>query len=96
MTCSVTEDRTWVRGSIEYLEVQIEADVELNVQAVRFTFDRVTFFDAEWAGDPGTTRTARLLLDDSMLPDAITTPVFVTITDNPETPLIPAGTLTVI
>lgn len=92
------ERRPWVLGTVEYLDAQITADVTLDdAEPVAFTFDRDTFHDAEWIGVAGTTRTCRLLVDDSMLPaGAQTVEVFVRITDNPEVPLIPQGSLEII
>lgn len=88
--------RTIYRGSTEYLEVAVTADVTLASQPVSISFDRTTWHSAAWTGDPGLTRTARLLVGSSGCPvPAKSTPVFVRITDNPEAPVIYAGTLAV-
>lgn len=101
MTCATPETDNWTRGTVEYLQYAIKADVELNTQPVHFTFDRVTFLAAEWIGtdtevSPGVhQRTARLLVTDDDLPDGFAAEVYVRVTDNPEIPLIPAGTLSI-
>ncbi len=91
MTISIPE------GSVEYLNVDITADVTLDTQPVSVAVSRSTptgtdWQAAEWAGTAGTTRTARVLY-------TADTPglyaVWARITDNPETPIIRAGTLSV-
>lgn len=89
---TTAEARTILRGSVEYLDVSITADVELATQPVRISFDRVTWVECEWQGEPGTTRTASVLGTDANLPDR-SSEVFVQVTDNPEAPIISAGIL---
>lgn len=88
-------DRIIVRGSLEYLNVPVTADVELTMD-VEISLDRgATWTAATWIGDAGTTRTARLLLDSTGL-DRSRHPVWVRFTDLPEVPIILAGFLKVI
>lgn len=94
--CSTSSTRTWVRGSTEYLEYAVTANVPLDSQVVEITFDRDTFHTAAWIGDIGTTRTCQVLISDAELPADSAVDVFIRITDTPEIPLIPAGTLTII
>lgn len=90
--------RPWPRGTVEYLEAEIIANVEIaDDEPVEFTFDRQTFHTGAWIGDAATTRVCRVLVDDTMLPDgAQTVDVFVRVTDDPEVPLIPQGSLQII
>lgn len=91
----MTDDRTMVQGSIEYLDVPVTADVELTMD-VELSLDRgTTWTAAAWTGDAGTTRTARLLLDSTGLART-RHPVWVRFTDLPEVPIILAGFLKVI
>lgn len=80
-----------VRGTIEYLDVVLTADVVLT-GTVEISFDRETWTAASWQGDPATTRTARILLDTTNLTGQGYT-VFVRLTDNAEIPIIDAGAL---
>lgn len=86
--------RVLYRGTKEYLEVPVASDVELD-GTIEFSFDRQTWLTAEWTGDPGTTRTAQVLVDDDNLPAKSTSSVYVRFTDNPEIPLIKAGEITI-
>jgi len=91
------DERVWPRGTVEYLEATVTADVVIaDDDPVAFTFDRETFHTAEWTGIAGNTRTCRVLLDDTLLPAAPASDVYVRVTDNPEIPLIPAGTLLIV
>lgn len=87
--------RTIVRGSTEYLDVTVRCDFTLSAQTVEFSFDRTTWHSAAWQGSAGTTRTARLLLDDDNIPDGNTVPIWVRITDDPEIPILDAGRLNI-
>lgn len=93
----------WPRGQVDHLRARISLtdDLEQAVQIaddlpVSFTFDRETFHDGEWIGDVDSTRVCRVLVDDDMLPDYPMVEVFVRLTDNPEIPYIPVGTLNII
>lgn len=94
MTGTTEDIRTWVRGSTEYLSYQVTADVDLEDDIpIAITFDRDTFITATWIGTVGHTRTCQALLDDTQIPSAVTTRVYLRLTDNPEIPLIPAGSI---
>lgn len=93
----MTTTRQILRGSTEYLEVTVTSTITLDAQPVAFSFDRETWLPAEWTGTAGTTRTARALVSDANLPQPRSvTPVYVRVTDNPEAPVINAGTLSII
>jgi hypothetical protein len=87
--------RTMQTGTVEYLEVTITADVDLDTQAVYIRIDRDgDWITAEWTGDVGTKRTARILLGaDTPLPAGGGHLVYAKITDNPEAPILGAGSL---
>lgn len=95
--CTTDSARTIVRGSTEYLKVELTADVTLDTQAVDFSLDgETTWLTAEAVGSPGTTRTYRHLLLPEEQPDGFSVEVLVRITDAPEIPIIRAGTLTIV
>ena len=87
--------------SVEYLHIPVTSDVTLDAQPVSLAFtatavrldDAVMWNDAEWAGDPGTSRTCRLLTG----PGAAAAPgpgiwnVWVKVTSSPEIPVRHAG-----
>lgn len=77
------------RTSTEYLDVSVTADVTLNAQTVQISVDnQATWLSASWVGSAGTTRTARVLLQPNVnMPAAGKHPVFVKLTDSPETPI---------
>lgn len=84
--------RTIYRDSIEYISATVTADVTLDAQAVKISVDdKATWLTAAWTGDPGTTRSCRVLLNGTNMPAAGERPVFVQITDSPETPIIAAA-----
>lgn len=85
-------ERTILRGSVEYLDVVVTADVSLDAQAVAISFDRTTWLTATWQGSAGQTRTASILGNDSNLPN-LSGPVFIKVTDSPEVPVQRAGYL---
>jgi hypothetical protein len=86
--------REFIQGSVEYLDVSVTADVNLT-GTVQFSLDRGATWDAAtWQGSAATTRTARLLLDTSEL-DQSGYPVWVKLSDTPETPIVSAGTIAV-
>jgi hypothetical protein len=106
MTCSSSDlfERTWPRGSVDYIDAQITLRDGLgaaltikNDEPVAFTFDRETYYDGEWIGTAGSPRTCQVLIDDSKLPtthDVVD--VFVRVTDNPTIQIILVGTLNLI
>lgn len=86
--------RVLYRGTQEYLDVPLTSDAELT-GAVEISFDRETWLTAEWVGDVGTTRTARILVTPNNTPAVSSTDVFVRFTDNPEIPIISAGQISI-
>lgn len=84
-----------IHGTKEYLEVVLTCDVSLNTQPVEISFDGLTWTAADWIGDPGLTRTARILLDTNTLEPRSEYGVYARITDDPEVPIIYAGDLDV-
>lgn len=96
MTCTSTGTRSIVRGTTEYISVELTADVTLDDQTVEFSFDEgTTWLAAEAVGSTGTTRTYRHLLTTGETPTASSVEVLVRITDTPEIPILNAGTLTI-
>lgn len=105
MTTCTDSSRTWVRGTIEYLEGTATANVELDAQPVAITLDRAgdTFIPSQWegtgtwnAGNTEFTRTWRTVnpVTDADLPGFESGEVYVRITSTPEIPLVFAGTIT--
>lgn len=83
-------------GTIEYLSGTVTANVTIGADVVAVSFDRVTWYPAAWTGPTGTTQTWQLLLGALVpLPSTTNSTVFVRVTDNPEAPVMNAGTLTV-
>lgn len=92
---TLTSTRVLYVGTVEYLDLVVTADVDLD-QDVEITFDRETWIPAAWAGDVGTTRTAQVLLGDAVpLPAKGAHKVYLRFTDNPEIPVVLAGTVVV-
>lgn len=82
-------------GSVEYLTVTVKADETLDQQPVSISVDRgVTWLPAVWEGDAGTTRAARTA-EPITWEVAGWRPVHVKVIDNPEVPIVAAGSLTV-
>lgn len=66
---SCEKARVVYAGTVDYLDVPITSEVELGGQTVEFSLDdRQTWHAGEWTGEPGTTRTASLLLDETTTP----------------------------
>jgi len=88
---------TWALGSADYLKGNITTDHDLDDQALEVAVTATShpgdedWADAEWAGDVGTSRKWRLLLDGSLATGAYY--VNVRLTDTPAVPIIPAGML---
>lgn len=105
---TIYRDQAVSPGTSEYLDLTVtskpvapgEDAMDLDT-TVQFTFDRVTYWAAAWAGTQTTNgsnkaRVAQLLMTDANLPLANTVnTIYVRITDNPEAPIVKAGTLTV-
>ena len=84
--------RTVYRGSIEYISVSVTSDVTLDAQPVAISVDgQVTWLTAAWTGSPGTTRSARVLLNVTNMPVAGESQVYVKVTDSPEVPIFAAA-----
>lgn len=95
-TCSDPRETTRVifRGTIDYLDAVITSDTELTNQPVHFSLDdRATWHQATWTGDPGTTRTASLLLDEDNTPTPGKAEILVRVTGSPTSPIELAGTV---
>jgi len=85
--------RTFLRGTVEFLDVTVAADTELSGQPVALSFDAAVWHVAAWVGDAGKNRTARLLMNAANFPAASASPVYIKITDNPEAPILRAGSI---
>lgn len=86
-----------IRGTTEYLNIKVTADVTLDSQLVAISFDRTNWINADWAGVVGDARICRILANDVNLPARIAeTPVYVKVTDSPEIPVLHAGTLEIV
>lgn len=75
--------------STEFLVVEVTASETLSAQPVEISVDnQQTWLTGAWIGDPGTTRSARVLLTSgSNMPTAGERPAFVRLTDSPEVPV---------
>lgn len=92
----MSERRVMYAGTIEYLGVTLTSDQTLDTQPVAVSFDRTTWHNATWTGTAGLTRTARVLVGDTVpLPQKGTWTVYTRVTDNPEAPIVAAGVLEV-
>jgi hypothetical protein len=84
-------------GSVEYLYADVTADRELDSQPVEMAVDTnpasADWAEATWVGDPGLTRSCRILLDGTLAAGKYS--VYVRITDTPEVPVVKAGVLRV-
>lgn len=85
---------TLYRGTTEYLHIPVTS-AEVLSDTVEVSFDRSTWHAASWIGDPGTTRTARILLGGAVPLPARSTNVYIRFTDSPEMPVVNAGVLTI-
>lgn len=85
------------QGSVEYLYADVVSNTVLGTQPVEFaiatTVTTAVWKAGAWEGDPGQARTARVLLDGTL--PAGKYQIFVKVHDNPEIPIIKAGTLKV-
>lgn len=88
----MTTARTFIQGTIEYLDVTVTADVNLT-NDVDFSLDvGETWVAAEWIGSAALSRTARYLLDTTEMARDVHT-VLVRLADTPETPIVSAGSI---
>lgn len=92
--CSVGGPLIFYRGSLEYLYVEVTADVVLSAQPVEFSLTPGQWFPATWQGSPGMVRTARALVDFGNYYKG-TYQVRARVTDNPEIPVFGVGTVQV-
>lgn len=83
------------RGSVEFLTVTVTSSVPLDAQPVAISFGGDTWLEAAWIGTVGKQRKAQTLISNATLPPAGTYPLYVRITDSPEVPIVPAGTVVV-
>jgi hypothetical protein len=90
--------RTFIVGTIEYLDVPVTCDVTLNTQPVHVSLDQdVTWLEATWQGVAGNKRIASVLLGDANpLPPVGVHQVRVKVTDSPEIPIMIAGGIRVV
>lgn len=87
--------------SLEYVEATVTSDVTLDAQTVEFAIltaapvDGTTWTAGAWTGTAGTTRIARILVGPggTLDPGVGSYTVFVRVTDTPEIPAIPSGSL---
>jgi hypothetical protein len=102
---------TMLVGTREYLVRTIVATADLSAQTIAFSFDRgTTYYPATWDAAPSVvstekvngvdttyySRKAKVLLGDTVpLPALGEHPVWIKITDTPEIPIIPAGSLVI-
>lgn len=85
--------RMFYQGSVEYIGVRVEVTgTVLDTQVFEISFDREVWHEAEWTGDVGSTRVARLLLNSGNTPTT-TSPVYGRLTSGAETIIERAGTL---
>lgn len=85
-------------GTVEYLVVRVRANEDLDEQTVEFSFDKDTWYAAEWDGDPGMTRLAKLLVGEEEvveLPGKGTAELFVRVGDSPEAEIFSVGQLAI-
>lgn len=90
-----------VAGSVDYIDVQVVADVAMASQPVEIgvgkTAADATWQTASWQGGSATTRTARILLNTTgMDPSSNPYRVYVRVTDLSEKPLRLAGTFNLV
>jgi len=91
MSCSAT----YIAGSVEYLKVQVSADVDLTDDTlVEIKLDDA-WLEAAWVGDEAKSRVAEVLVDFGTLTAAQRYKVYVRLTDIPETPILYAGQISV-
>lgn len=90
-------ETTIVLGSKEYLYVDLTADQSLVDQTVEVAITTgvadAVWQPAEWQGQAGLSRSARILLDGTLAAGRYN--VFVRLTDLPEVPILNAGKLRV-
>lgn len=98
MSRANSNTRTMYLGTLEYLTGGIGADIEVtDSDTIEVSFDKgLAWHAAEWVGPPGISRQWRLLLGSTIPLTLGRSAVYVRITDNPEVPIVKAGTLNVV
>lgn len=84
-------------GSVEYLYADLTGDILLDgtvEMALGGAPDAVTWEPADWVGDVGMSRSARVLLDGSLAQGTYN--VWARVTDTPEAPIIKCGRVKVV
>lgn len=87
-----------MQGSIEYIYAELTTDRVLNDQlvsiAITASSSPQSWMGAQWVGDAGKYRAARVLLDGTLAKGRYN--VFARITDHPEAPIIKVGRLKIV
>lgn len=84
-------------GSVEYLYADLEGDILLDgtvEMALGGAPNDVTWESADWVGDVGMTRSARVLLDGTLAQG--TYYLWARVTDTPEVPIIKCGKVKIV
>lgn len=90
------QTRKIIKGAVEYLVLPVVETTGNDLdQPVEISIDRgETWSTAEWVGDPGPSRSARILIDTTTM-TAGRYPAWLRLTDAPETPWVNAGMWTI-
>jgi hypothetical protein len=96
----MTKNLSIPRGSVEYIEATVTADVSLTMP-VELSLSRGTthtWLPATWQGAAGTTRTAQTTAPITLGDDypAAAYSLFARLTDTPEQPIIACGMVTIL
>jgi hypothetical protein len=92
----MTAQLVYPLGTLEYVSATVTADVSLDAQAVTISIDSgATWLPATWVGSPGTTRKVRTSNPVSFAVKAAWRQVLIKIVDNPEIPIVEAGSIRV-
>lgn len=96
-SCTLEGERDLRKGTKEFVTVTLTSNVTLDSQTVEFSIDdEATWLDAEAVGVAGNVRKYRHLF----LPEEIenvngVVELLVRVTDDPEVPIFPVGSLTI-
>jgi hypothetical protein len=94
MTCCVTGEMIYYRGTLEYVTVEIEADHLLDTQEVEISLRPGVWLPAVWISSPAITRRARALVDFADFYKG-KYHVKVRVSDSPEIPIFEVGIIEV-